>query len=84
MKKKTGSTAMFMTYGNYLKKFPKGLKDTNAKAGEYGYCIINNADKTNICWLTVASFNQINNGFKMLAAMERKTRKRSGKDTKKA
>ena len=74
MKRKTGSTAMFMTYGDYLKKFPKGRKDTNAKAEEYGYCIINNADKTNIWWLNVASFNQINNGFKMLAATERGTR----------
>ena len=67
MKTKTGSTAMFMTYGKYLEMFPKGRKNADAKADEYGYCIINNADKSNICWLSIDAFNRINNGFKTLA-----------------
>ena len=82
MKKKTGSIAMFMTYGTYLKKFPQGRKDADARAENYGYCVINNADNTNICWLSIAAFNNINNGLKTLAAKEKRPRKRNGKAAK--
>ena len=86
MKKKTGSTAMFMTYGKYLERYPQGRKIANAQADEYGYCIINNSDNTNICWLSIASFNLINNGFKTVSATGKKAPKKNvlrGKGKKK-
>ena len=68
--KKTGSTAIYMTYGEYLKKYPQGRKHDNAKAKDYGYCIIDNQDKKNICWLKEMTFNLINRGFAALRDME--------------
>ena len=73
-KRESGSTAIFTTYGDYLKKYPHGYKDAHAKVSEHGYCIIDNSDKSNICWLSIASFNKINDGFNALAAMEKKAK----------
>ena len=83
--KKTGSTAMLMTYGNYIKEFPQGRKDEDAQADEYGYCMIDNADKTNICWISMASFHLINNAMKTLSKKENKPmrRKKQNENTKK-
>ena len=68
-KKKTGSTALYMTYGEYLKKYPQGRKEANVDAKDYGYCVINNEDKNNICWLSKESFHLINQGFMALRAL---------------
>lgn len=61
MKKKAnadfGSTAISMTYGEYLAKFPKGRKNESANKNRFGYCIIDNSDPANICWITVSDFN---------------------------
>ena len=69
-KKKTGSTAIYMTYGEYLKKYPQGRKEANVDAKTYGYCIINNEDKNNICWLKENTFHLINRGFAAVREME--------------
>ncbi len=61
MKKKAnadfGSTAISMTYGEYLAKYPKGRKNESAHKNRLGYCIIANSDPANICWITVSDFN---------------------------
>ena len=67
MKKKiqeeTGSTAIPMTYGDYLKDYPKGRKDDNAKKSDSGYCIIDNEAPRNVCWLQERTFKMINDFF---------------------
>ena len=55
--KRIGSTAISMTYGDYLAKYPKGRKNESAHKNRLGYCIIANSDPTNICWITVSDFN---------------------------
>ena len=69
-KKKTGSTAIYMTYGNYLKNYPKGRKNDKAKSKELGYCIISNQDKNNICWISTKSFRLINAGLTASYALD--------------
>jgi len=60
MKKKAnadfGSTAISMTYGEYLAKYPKGRKNESAHKNRLGYCIIANSDPANICWITLREF----------------------------
>lgn len=70
MKKKTGSTATYMTYGEYLLKYPQGRINENAKKNELGYCIISNQDKNNICWISTKSFRLINAGLKASYALD--------------
>ena len=69
-KKKTGSTAIYMTYGEYLKKYPQGRKEANVDAKTYGYCMINNENKKYICWLKESTFHLINNGLAAIREME--------------
>ena len=69
-KKKTGSTAIYMTYGDYLRDYPQGQKHENAKPDEYGYCMINNENKKYICWLKENTFHLINRGFAAVREME--------------
>lgn len=61
MKKKAnadfGSTAISMTYGEYLSEYPNGRKNESANKNMLGYCIISNSDPTNICWITMSDFN---------------------------
>ena len=78
-KKKTGSTAIYMTYGNYLKDYPNGRKDNDVKPKDFGYCIIDNQDKKNICWLKESTFHLINNG---LAAVREMDEDPTGKKTR--
>lgn len=68
--KQTGSTAIYMTYGDYLRDYPKGQKHENAKPDEYGYCMINNENKKYICWLKESTFHLINNGLAAIREME--------------
>lgn len=68
--KKTGSTAIYMTYGDYLRDYPKGQKHEDAKPDEYGYCMINNENKKYICWLKESTFHLINNGLAAIREME--------------
>ena len=70
MKKKTGSTASYMTYGEYLLKYPQGRINENAKKNELGYCIISNQDKNNICWISTKSFRLINAGLQAAHAID--------------
>jgi len=67
---KTGSTAIYMTYGDYLRDYPKGQKHENAKPDEYGYCMINNENKKYICWLKESTFHLINNGLAAIREMD--------------
>ena len=69
-KKKTGSTAIYMTYGDYLREYPQGRKHDNAKAKDFGYCIIDNQDKKNICWLKESTFHLINSGLAAVREMD--------------
>lgn len=62
----TGSTAIPMTYGDYLKKYPRGLRDDAAKSEAMGYAIIDNSDHTNITWLSERGFRLINMAFSKL------------------
>ena len=62
----TGSTAIPMTYGDYLKKYPCGLRDDAAKSEAMGYAIIDNSDHTNITWLSDKGFRLINMAFSKL------------------
>ena len=62
----TGSTAISMTYGDYLKKYPRGLRDDAAKSEAMGYAIIDNSDHTNITWLSERCFHLINMAFSKL------------------
>lgn len=38
--KPEGSTARYMTYGDYCKEYPEGQKSSDAKSREKGWCII--------------------------------------------
>lgn len=78
-KKKTGSTAIYMTYGDYLKDYPNGRKDKDVKPKDFGYCIIDNQDKKNICWLKESTFHLINSG---LAAVREMDEDPTGKKTR--
>ena len=72
---KTGSTAIYMPYGEYCRNYPKGRRDDDAKAKDKGYCIIDNEDKNNVCWITERAFRLINEGFNRLAQEERRRKK---------
>ena len=62
----TGSYAISMTYGAYLKKYPHGNRDDSAKNGDFGYAIISKRDSSNINWVSRKAFNMINEAFARL------------------
>ena len=62
----TGSYAIRMTYGEYLKEYPHGNRDDSAKNEDSGYAIISKRDKTNINWLSEKAFSMINKAFSIL------------------
>ena len=55
-----------MTYGEYLKKYPRGNRDDSAKNEDLGYVIISKRDSSNINWLSRKAFITINNAFARL------------------
>lgn len=58
-----GSYAIRMTYGEYIKEYPKGNRDDSAKKETLGYAVISKRDKTNINWLSERAFSMINEAF---------------------
>ena len=71
-KRATDSTAISMTYSEYLKEYPHGRKDDSAKRNAGGYAIIDNSDKSNVTWLSDKAFNLINRAFSLLTKSGRK------------
>ena len=61
-----GSFAISMTYGEYLKKYPRGNRDDSAKNEDLGYVIISKRDSSNINWLSRKAFNTMNKAFARL------------------
>ena len=75
--KKNGSEAIYMTYGEYVKEYPKGRKHDKATLNEYGYCIIQIGNRRNVCWITEWEFNAIETGFNLLKEDDEKSSKKT-------
>ena len=72
-----GSEAISMTYGEYLKQYPRGRKNKEASPDDLGYCIIQIGNRRNVCWITEWEFNAIETGFNLLKEDEEKSSKKT-------
>lgn len=64
----SGETAIPMTYGEYLKEYPKGNRDAAAKRNADGFAIIEDTDTSTATanWVSLCAFGLLNRAIQML------------------
>ena len=81
----SGETAIPMTYGEYLKEYPKGNRDAAAKRNADGYAIIDDTPTSTASanWVSLCAFGLLNRAIQMLPKSVKHRRPNDAKKPKK-
>lgn len=81
----SGETAIPMTYGEYLKEYPKGNRDAAAKRNADGFAIIEDTPTSTASanWVSLCAFGLLNRAIQMLPKSVKHRRPNDAKKQKK-